>query len=620
MDLFQSTSSRRARRRQPGGSFGPSSDAVEHSIQLHEVSKSFRVYPRPVDKMLDAFGINRLMFWRKQYYDDVHVLQNVNLDVRRGERVGIIGRNGAGKSTMLKIICGRMGPSTGSVSVNGKVQALLEMGTGFHPEFTGRQNIQASLVYQGLNGAQIAEAEEEILDFTELDEFIDRPIKTYSAGMYARLAFATATAVRPEILIIDEILGAGDLYFAGKCNERMKRLTEESGATVLFVSHDLNSVQKLCDRVVWVDRGRIHRSGNPNEVIKAYMTKVRAEDELRLKARDLRLRRNETAKFRDQLDLYDPQLFHLVVDEKHPKYKHRVRKVRLLGDGKELATVDVGAALDNDAAHLQYLITGPTLDWGPAHGGKEFYRCYENRNGCYAHAPFQFAVPKTMIGSIKRYAVEIEAQVDGREPVHVERYIGNGYARLGTLSTDASGYQTFRFEFANEALVVPEETAAAAAPEAAEPESEYGDRKAIIRRVELVGREGIEKRIFETGDAMEVRLHFETFEPLEDPVFVFCIYLPDLQCVSQIWVRAMELGTPTIDGTGCVAFHLDPLQLGQAAYIASAAIFADLQDDGLEPNAYHVLNRCIHFQVAQPGGRYPERGLAPHRFTAELRS
>ena len=216
---------------------------TELAIKIYNLGKMYKLYNNPADKVMDAFGVNHLLFWKKTYYQEFWALRGLDLEVKKGERLGIIGRNGAGKSTLLKIITGNVSPTEGTVEVKGRVQALMELGTGFHPEFTGRQNIRASLAYQGMSQSVISEKEEEIIDFSELEDFIDQPIKTYSAGMYARLAFSTATSVQPEILIIDEVLGAGDAYFAGKCVERMKKLTEQSGATVLFVSHDLGSVQ-----------------------------------------------------------------------------------------------------------------------------------------------------------------------------------------------------------------------------------------------------------------------------------------------------------------------------------------------------------------------------------------
>ncbi len=213
---------------------------------------------------MDALGIPV----SKKRYDIFPALSEMNLEICRGERVALIGRNGAGKSTLLRVISGQMQLDSGLLTVNGTVQALMTLGTGFHPNFTGMQNIHSSLAYQGLSSEELDRCVADIVDFVELEGFLDRPVKEYSAGMYARLAFAVATSVTPDILIIDEVLGAGDAYFLGKCIQRMKALTSQ-GATILFVSHDISSVQMLCDRGIWIENGRIRDDGDLLAVSKA---------------------------------------------------------------------------------------------------------------------------------------------------------------------------------------------------------------------------------------------------------------------------------------------------------------------------------------------------------------
>lgn len=252
------------------------------AITLSGLGKSYPLYSRPTDRVLDAFGLLRFFPWRKKTLRSFWALRGVSLHVQKGERLGLIGRNGAGKSTLLKLIGGIVQPTEGQITVNGSIQALMEMGTAFHPEFTGRENIRASLAYQGYSARETAEHEEDIEDFVELGPFMDQPVKTYSAGMYARLAFAVSTAIRPDILIVDEILGAGDAYFARKCADRMKRLTQDSGATLLFVSHDISSVQQMCDRAIWIERGQIVMDGSPLDIGKAYYAETLRLEEERL--------------------------------------------------------------------------------------------------------------------------------------------------------------------------------------------------------------------------------------------------------------------------------------------------------------------------------------------------
>lgn len=248
------------------------------AIDIQGLSKVYRVFRNPRYRVLNVFGLPV----PRSSYEECPALRGVNLTVPVGQRLGIIGSNGAGKSTLLKIVAGLMPPTGGTVNVRGTVQALMELGTGFHPEFTGRENVLAALGYRGITGAEARRSLDEIVEFSELHEVIDRPLSTYSSGMYARLAFSVATSVRPEILIVDEVLSAGDAYFSGKCLRRMQRLTSEEGVTVLFVSHDLLAVQALCTRAVWLDRGRIERDGDPLTVVKAYYQAVQEEENRRM--------------------------------------------------------------------------------------------------------------------------------------------------------------------------------------------------------------------------------------------------------------------------------------------------------------------------------------------------
>jgi lipopolysaccharide transport system ATP-binding protein len=235
----------------------PESDAQAPSaIRLEGVGKAYRLYPSRIDNFLDATGMRWMRPWRRPSYRPFWALRDFNLELAHGQRVGIIGRNGSGKSTLLKLICGALTPTEGTIEVDGDVQALLDGSGGLHGEFTGLENIRASLTYQGLNAEQIAGATEEITIFTELGDFMAQPVKTYSLGMQARLAYAIATAVDPQILIVDEVLGAGDAYFVHKSNERARKLVER-GAAVLVVSHSLAMIERLCDEVIWLERGRI---------------------------------------------------------------------------------------------------------------------------------------------------------------------------------------------------------------------------------------------------------------------------------------------------------------------------------------------------------------------------
>lgn len=254
------------------------------AIEMRDVAKRYRLYPNRLALALDLSGIAG-WFGLNRGYPERHALAGVSLEVPRGTRLGVIGRNGAGKTTMLKLLTGNFLPDSGSISVMGRVQALMTAGLGFHPELTGAQNIRASLVYNGLDALEFEEAFADVIEFAELGEYLDQPLKTYSLGMQSRLAFATATAVKPDILIVDEVLGAGDAYFATKSAERMVELTS-NGLTLVLVSHSMAQVLQFCERSVWLEQGSIAMEGKTLEVIKAYERFIRTLDEDRLNRRN----------------------------------------------------------------------------------------------------------------------------------------------------------------------------------------------------------------------------------------------------------------------------------------------------------------------------------------------
>lgn len=238
---------------------------MSFAINVQKVVKTYKLYSNNMDRLKEALLPNS----SKRYSTDFQALNNINFTVAKGDIVGIIGTNGSGKSTILKIICGVLQPTSGSVEVNGRVSALLELGAGFNMEYTGIENVRLNGMMQGLSYQRIEEKIPAILDFAEIGDFAYQPVKTYSSGMFARLAFATAINIEPDILIIDEALSVGDMYFQEKCYEKMKQMVQ-SGATILFVSHSLPAIRNFCNKVVWIEQGELKAEGRADAVCAQY--------------------------------------------------------------------------------------------------------------------------------------------------------------------------------------------------------------------------------------------------------------------------------------------------------------------------------------------------------------
>jgi lipopolysaccharide transport system ATP-binding protein len=236
-------------------------------IEVEDAGKCYHIYDRPQDRL-------KQMLWRgrRRYYREFWALHNVSFKVQHGETVGVIGRNGSGKSTLLKLLCGTLEPTTGVVTVRGRVAALLELGAGFNPEFTGRENVYLNAAILGLDDGEIERYLPEILEFADIGEFIDQPVKTYSSGMAVRLAFAVAAHVRADILIIDEALAVGDVFFVQKCMRFLRKFQEYG--TLFFVSHDTAAVINLCDRVLWLEQGKLREAGSAKEVCEHYLAQL----------------------------------------------------------------------------------------------------------------------------------------------------------------------------------------------------------------------------------------------------------------------------------------------------------------------------------------------------------
>lgn len=278
------------------------------AISVKDLSKCFQIYDKPRDRLLQMF-----MRGRKKYFREFWALKNVSFDIRRGETVGIVGRNGSGKSTLLQIICGTLNPTSGSVTTRGRIAALLELGSGFNPEFTGRENVYLNASVLGLSIAEIDARYDEIIAFADIGDFISQPVKTYSSGMLVRLAFAVAINVDPEILIVDEALSVGDELFQRKCFSRIEAIRAK-GATILFVSHSGSTIVDLCDTAILMDSGEKLLEGVPKQIVGRYQKLLYAPAD-------------KQAAVREQIQRAEESRLNLGVDNVHSDHAKTVELV-----------------------------------------------------------------------------------------------------------------------------------------------------------------------------------------------------------------------------------------------------------------------------------------------------
>lgn len=267
-------------------------------IIVSDITKVYKMYNTPLDRLREAFSLSG-----KCYHTEFYALSNVNFRVAEGEIVGIMGRNGAGKSTLLKIITGVLSPSCGTVSLSGRVSSLLELGAGFNMEYTGMENIFFYGTIMGLTRTEVQNKVEDIIAFAEIGDYIHQPVKTYSSGMFARLAFSCAINVEPEVLIVDEILSVGDIRFQAKCFKKFKEF-KEKGVTILYVGHDIGTMRTFCDRCIWLNQGRIVDEGDPTYISAKYVEYMYLDDiesftEYRAYGKDVVETTEETAQSQD---------------------------------------------------------------------------------------------------------------------------------------------------------------------------------------------------------------------------------------------------------------------------------------------------------------------------------
>ncbi|AIQ71282.1 ABC transporter ATP-binding protein [Paenibacillus graminis] len=247
---------------------------MDRIIEINNIVKSYKLYNKPADRFKEAIHP-----FKKNYHKEFVALNGITLSVEKGDAIGILGRNGSGKSTLLKIITGVLTPTSGTVNIDGKISAILELGAGFNPEYTGKENIYLNGLMMGYSREKMEEKIDSVIEFADIGNFIDQPVKLYSSGMFARLAFAVSINVEPDILIVDEALAVGDTRFQTKCIDKMKEL-KKSGTTILFVSHASEQVKRFCNKAVWIKDGKVAAQGDSSEIVDLYEDFMRNDVEI----------------------------------------------------------------------------------------------------------------------------------------------------------------------------------------------------------------------------------------------------------------------------------------------------------------------------------------------------
>lgn len=563
----------------------------------------FKRFQHPGWRALDALGLPV----PKVKFDEFIALNKIDLKIKKGEKVALIGRNGAGKSTLLRVISGQMRPDEGHVTLLGNVQALMELGTGFHPDFSGIENIRSSLAYQGKSSTQVSLLIDEIIEFTELEDFINRPIREYSAGMYARLAFAVATAVTPNVLIIDEILGAGDAYFVGKSIQRMKNLTSH-GATVIFVSHDMSAVQLLCERGVWIEQGVIKADGDILSVSKSYLASVREDEELRARAKSMALSKAMIATNGGGAE--EVSIYRLIgCNGQAPRQKAVVAEVRFGCAEKTLGVIRA----DGNAGLSRLIVERGKTNWSNLETVDGLTcRNFGDFGGQFVHAPLQ--IDWVGVGTAGRW-IEMYFRPSSSHALSFEVFdeAQQKYTRLMEIpkKKENVGWETLRIVLNNDVeknagtIILQTKDL-----QVLEPRDRYGTGPIKITGFGFFDQSGERRHTLVSGEPAHSVISYYAEAVVNDPVAVIAVYRYDGTCALQVTSNRENMKLLIIKGRGQISAFFVPLLLGPGDYIVSIALFKEMNlASRHEPEAYDLHDRCYTLKVLPPPGIGIDIGL-----------
>jgi ABC-type polysaccharide/polyol phosphate transport system ATPase subunit len=553
-------------------------------IRARGLSKVYRLYARPHHRVLDAFGLLGAGRYREHA-----ALDRIDVEIRRGEKVALIGRNGAGKSTFLKLVTQVARPTSGEMEVRGKVQALLQIGTGFHPDFTGRQNINAYLAQLGISGGDAEVKVAEIVEFAELEEYIDQPTKTYSTGMEARLMFATSTAITPDVLVLDEILGVGDAYFAQKSFERMRSLCEAEGTTLLMVTHDIYSALRIADRVLWIDRGRLLMDGEGRKVANAYEDSVRLQEEarLRLKTRRRLETLGRTTRGRDSV-IYVPVEMQARGGRPLAASLH-VAEIVLLVEGRAVSSLPLGADAFDAApgSHLDREAGG----WGDPH----VWRGMPGRPMLHYGSPFHkvsgvLAVPAEV--DLALASLRVTYGSDRPCDVQLRCFLHGSDLDLGALPPSEGQLRTHEVALASGAhgksvLGDPSWTRV------------QGTGQIVVTNIALVDEGEKETRCLQHGRPAAFVIDYAIADPTlrERAQVLLALHGEGIPTVGRALARDL-LFDASRAARGRIRCRLPRMMLGPGTYSTTILITREGYFDG-EPTVFYSLNPGVYCAIAR---------------------
>lgn len=569
------------------------------AIRVTNLKKVYRLYAKPAYRFLDMFG---LLGDRPGAYTEHAALDGVNLEIHRGEKVAIIGRNGAGKSTFLKLVTRAIEPTSGSLQVKGAVHALLQLGTGFHPDFTGRENVYAYLAQLGVTGKDADRRCADAIAFAELEEYIDQPVKTYSTGMAMRLMFSTSTAITPDLLVLDEVLGVGDAYFAQKSYDRMRELCDRNGATLLLVTHDIYSAVKMCERVVWFDRGAVVMDGGPTAVVKAYEESIRAQEERRL-----RLKKQGEISTR-HAQLVAPDTTHVLLEiqgrdgrpQPCPVY---FGGISLVNNDEVVAQLPLGDSAFDDSSGSHLVREGGC--WGDCtewHG--RLARPMLNYGSPFHKVVGVLAVPRPVLSESSNLRLVLDYWSDHTCQLRVRCYVGERSEDLGDLSTvagqwtaQAAAYSPNGVGRSSDALLPVEASGI------------QGAGNIIITRFVMLNAAGAEVHTVRHGEAVTFRIDFRILKKnLREYAQVFIIVSRNnTERVCKFMTNQVAFDEH-LAPEGSVEMRLPKMPLGAGTYSVAVEIAAEGYIEkgitkffSVDPEVYHCITHALDFTVTNSG-------------------